>query len=164
METTASSVTATGDASSPNYPEKSILVEISKYLQLYMAAIILAFGISCNILSLITLTRPAMRRQSTSLYFSALAVADTFCLTAYGFNLWYGVEPYCHYIGMLMSASTSFSAMLVVMVTTERALVVWFPLKANTWRLRRWATVLVPIAVVVAFGMYIPRIIYRGAE
>lgn len=134
----------------------------SSILIRYVPIVWLMLGIVGNFLSLVIMTRPTMRRQSTSLYLSALALADTACLVFISVGLWHSKEPFCHINGWLMSGSVTCSGLLILVVTFERVVVVWFPLKAGVWLRRKWARVWVAAVAILSYGMYIPRLIYAS--
>jgi growth hormone secretagogue receptor len=142
--------------------ERTVYQMVADVLRHYVCVVIATTGIGCNVLSLTTHSHPNMRQHSTSVYFGSLAVVDSLCLISFVIYLWMPHEPVCHLIGMLLSCTTTLSAFIVVIVTAERALVVYFPLKSKAWQLRRWAVGLVATAAVASYTMYIPRAFSRS--
>ena len=142
----------------------SIYFRIADVLIQYATGVLLAVGTVGNLLSLVIMTRPSMRRQSTSLYLSTLAISDMACLVFISAEFWYNNEPFCHVNGMLLSGSTTCSGLLILMVTAERVVVVWFPLRASSWLLRKWARIIVAALTVLSYGMYMPRVVYTSEE
>ena len=101
--------------------------------------ILIIGGTTGNLLSLAVMTRPAMRRYSTSVYTSALAIVDTVYL--------WGILPHCYFfwsngddsLHNILSGKLFYyvyyvccnsSAWFVVAMSIDRFIVGYFPLKA----------------------------------
>ncbi|XP_052279193.1 thyrotropin-releasing hormone receptor-like isoform X2 [Dreissena polymorpha] len=103
---------------------------------------IITLGTIGNIFSFIVMLQREMRQTSTFFYLAVLAVADTIVLfvsafktwirTATGFEMLHVSDLSCKTFMFLTYFSLHLSAWLIVAVTIERFIVVWFPLKATT--------------------------------
>jgi len=131
----------------------------------YVLPLIILFGTVGNILSIIVLQRKAMRTSCSSVYLSALAIADisvlylsafkTWLRVVTGFELLHVADCACKLIKYAFYSCTHFSAWIVVVVTFERLLVVYAPFRASTlWLVRRpHLTTLVSGVVVMVFNV-----------
>ncbi|XP_021368428.1 growth hormone secretagogue receptor type 1-like [Mizuhopecten yessoensis] len=103
--------------------------------------VIVCIGTFGNVLSFIIMMRREMRQTPTFFYLAALAVADTVVLylsalktwirLITGFELLHISNASCKTFIFTIQFSLHFSAWLIVAVTIERFLAVWFPLRAN---------------------------------
>lgn len=133
----------------------------------YVLPLIIFIGTVGNILSLIVLQRKAMRTTCSSVYLSALAIADVSVLYLSGFKTWLRVatgfellhvaDSACKLIKYAFYSCTHFSAWIVVVITFERLLVVYTPFRASTlWLVRRpHLTTFVSGVVVMLFNVNI---------
>ena len=109
---------------------------------LWMLPIIITIGTIGNILSFVVMIQREMRQTSTFFYLAALAVADTVVLFMSALKTWIrlfsGFEMLhisnlsCKVVTFSTYLSLHLSAWLIVAVTVERFIVVWFPLKATS--------------------------------
>jgi growth hormone secretagogue receptor len=134
------------------------------FVQHNIYAALMVIGVTSNLLTVLILTQKRMRTQVTSVYFCGLAVADSFVLIIYFAACTFDryVEPLCHYYAALLSFAFTASSFLIIILTAERAIVVWFPLKAKSWVSRKKAGILVASSFLVAFCLYLPRIFYKS--
>ena len=112
------------------------------FLITWFFPVIILVGTMGNFLSFVIMLRREMRQTPTFLYLATLAVADTCVLylsalktwvrTISGFELLHMSNAGCKIIFFIIHFSINFSAWLIVAVTIERFLAVWYPLKANT--------------------------------
>ncbi|XP_076105281.1 putative G-protein coupled receptor 139 [Mytilus galloprovincialis] len=112
------------------------------YLIKWVMPLIIFTGTVGNIFSFIVMLRREMRQTPTFFYLAMLAIADTLVLFVSAFKTWLrtvsGFELShinafsCKLTMFLVHFSIQFSAWLIVAVTIERFLAVWFPLKANS--------------------------------
>jgi len=96
-----------------------------------------------NVMSIMVLLRPRMRGKSVYLFLLLLAVADTAVLYVSGFKTWIRVvtgfelmnvnDFSCKSVNFLVLFFQHMSAWIVVLVTVDRFVAVWFPLKASSW-------------------------------
>jgi len=96
-----------------------------------------------NVMSLMVLLRPRMRGKSVYLFLLLLAIADTVVLYISGFKTWIRVvtgfelmnvnDWSCRSVNFLVLFSQHMSAWIVVLVTIDRFVAVWFPLRASSW-------------------------------
>ena len=121
---------------------------------------IILFGTTGNIFSFILMLQREMRQTSTYFYLAILAVADTMVLFVSAFKTWIRTwsnfellhisDGSCKTFMFLTYFSLHLSGWLIVAVTVERFIVVWFPLKAtsicNTTR-ARFTTVIIVLVL-----------------
>ncbi|XP_069138625.1 thyrotropin-releasing hormone receptor-like [Argopecten irradians] len=103
--------------------------------------IIIFIGTFGNVLSFIIMMRREMRQTPTFFYLATLAVADTVVLYLSALKTWIRIMTGFELLHMSTAACKTFiftihfslhlSAWLIVAVTIERFLAVWFPLRAN---------------------------------
>ena len=111
-------------------------------LLIWILPIIIVVGALGNIFSFILMLQREMRHTSTYFYLAVLAIADTLVLFVSAFKTWIRTwsnfellhisDASCKTLMFLTYFSLHLSAWLVVAVTLERFIVVWFPLKATT--------------------------------
>lgn len=104
--------------------------------------IIITIGTIGNIFSFIVMLQREMRQTSTFFYLAVLAIADTIVLFMSAFKTWIRLctgfemlhisDVSCKLFTFLTYFSLHMSAWLIVAVTVERFIVVWFPLKATS--------------------------------
>ena len=138
--TTLVSVAATTEESE-DFPSNKAIETALDILLKFVYPTLIAVGVIANILTLLVVTRPRSRRQSTSLYLTVLAVCDIFVLVldfinnypkGFDVNLIAQSHTVCVLYRWLFSVCFMYSAWVVVLLTVERALIVWFPLHAKT--------------------------------
>lgn len=125
----------------PGLPSEP-LYKLGVGLLLWMLPIIITIGTIGNIFSFIVMLQREMRQTSTFFYLAALAVADTVVLFMSALKTWIrlfsGFEMLhissasCKTFMFFTYLSLHLSAWLIVAVTVERFIVVWFPLKATS--------------------------------
>ena len=110
--------------------------------------VIVLMGTVGNTLSICVLLRRGMRSTPMYFYLTLLAVADTFVLYVSAFKVWIRVLTQfevlhmsnvgCKLFMFILLCSFYLSAWLVVLVTLDRFLVVWFPFRGYLlMRIRR---------------------------
>ena len=135
---------------------------VAELLGWYMTGAILLLGVPSNLLSFITMLQPSMRGQPTSFYLACLAVFDTGGIIFIALQFWKHTEPYCHVNGMLLSATVTCSGLIILLVTIERLIAVWWPHKVSVWMSPMRAKILVILAVLVSFALFLPRVIHAS--
>ena len=108
-----------------------------------MGPLVLVFGVSGNVLSFITVTRKSMRKIHVSFILAVLAVADTAVLilsallgvvrTYSNGRLDLYVETHCSLMYYLNYFFSQLSAFLMTLISAERFIAVYRPLKAGVW-------------------------------
>jgi len=122
---------------------------------------IVLMGTVGNTLSFCVLVRRNMRSTPMYFYLTLLAVADTFVLYVSAFKVWIRVLTQfevlhmsnvgCKLFMFILLCSFYLSAWLVVLVTLDRFLVVWFPFRGYLlMRIRRARLTALVLAVIVA--------------
>lgn len=125
----------------------------------YCLPIIIFIGTFGNVMSFLIMVQREMRQTSTFFYLATLAVADTVVLYISAFKTWIMVltgfellhqgPAACKLSIFTTQFCVHFSAWLIVAVTVERFLAVWFPLRATTMcNLARAKFVTVMIAMI----------------
>ena len=134
--------------------------EIKRKIWTISSPIILVFGTVGNTLSIITFSRKELRKNTSALYFIVLAIADLLLL--YLGLLRYYIreltnidireknELVCKVHVFLVSFMRHFSAWILVTVTIERFISVWYPFKAKAvCTMRNGAIALAVLGVLV---------------
>lgn len=111
-------------------------------LLIWLLPVVIIFGTIGNIFSFVLMLQREMRHTSTYFYLAILAVADTVVLFVSAFKTWIRTlsnfellhisDASCKTLTFLTYFSLHLSAWLIVAVTIERFIVVWFPLKATS--------------------------------
>jgi growth hormone secretagogue receptor len=111
--------------------------KVAVWLVKYFLITFIAMGTIGNSLSLLVLVRRRMRSNSVNFYLSLLACADTAVLCLSGFKTWLRVvtgfellhvsDAGCKITIFLFMLMSHLSAWLIVLVTADRFIVVWFP-------------------------------------
>lgn len=141
----------------------------------YGTSIIVIFGVVLNSLSLFVLTRKQMRKSTTNMYLSVLAVYDILSLTM---NFMIGVmrgqnvdinasfqrsEDLCKFHGVIVELFNLLSVWIIVSFTIERFIMIKFPLRAKSLTQRRAFFVITGVsAAVFLFSMH--KIAVSGFE
>ncbi|KAK6180005.1 hypothetical protein SNE40_012230 [Patella caerulea] len=116
--------------------------QLALNLVIWLFPLIIIGGTIGNLLSLVVMLRREMRQTSTCFYLATLAITDTSVLYISAFKTWIRIltgfellhvsNAACKGIMFLVYFCNHFSAWIIVAVTIERFLAVWFPLKAGT--------------------------------
>ena len=126
--------------------------EIAHYIWLIGSPIVIAIGIIGNTLSILILSRKRMRKHTSAFYFTVLAVTDLLVLTVGLLRNFLEVLMGYDYIRTYSQASCKihtflvyflgqFSAWVLLSVTVERFISVWFPFKARYVCTRKHAAI-----------------------
>ncbi|XP_067681288.1 mu-type opioid receptor-like [Haliotis asinina] len=143
-----------------------------------VSPILLIFGTVGNILSMIVLTRQAMRKSSMSIYLTCLAVADLLALYSGLLRQWIiytfqidlrELHPLvCKIYTWMLYVSLDLSAWILVSVTVERAVSVWLPHKVKVICTKKVLMVNILVLVIILMsvnGHFLfgrGRIVYEG--
>ena len=119
----------------------------AEILRKYVSLGVQCVGILGNILALIILCRPKMRRSSSAIYLIVLAFADATTLilflignlNRYYVNLKLDSDIWCKGASFITGSTISSSVWLTIAVTAERFVAVCYPLKASTVCTRKTA-------------------------
>lgn len=132
--------------------------DVALFLNRYYLIIICAIGIPGNIAALITLAK--MRPLSSSLlYMVALAVVDTVALiikilylqiTTVNIPL---LDVGCKLIFLFGTFSMQYSSWILVSMTVERFIAIWFPLKVSKWCTRQRAIIVMLVIGTLLMGL-----------
>jgi hypothetical protein len=120
-----------------HWVEYEVLIWLVKYIMITFVVM----GTMGNTLSFLVLMRRRMRKNSINFYLALLACSDTAVLYLSGFKTWLRVvtgfellhvsDAGCKITIFLFMLMSHLSAWLIVLVTTDRFIVVWFPFKAS---------------------------------
>ena len=123
----------------PDHPTYKLALS----LLLWTLPVIIACGTVGNVFSFILMLQREMRQTSTYFYLAILAIVDTIVLFASAFKTWIRLmsgfellhisDAGCRIFLFLTYFGLHVSAWLIVAVTVERFIVVWFPLKATSF-------------------------------
>lgn len=140
---------------------------IARHLVIYVFPAIICVGTLGNALSFAVLGRSRMRRTSVYLYLMALACVDTAVLYLSAFKTWLRVvvdfeflhvsDAACRTTLFAVQLVMHMSAWLLVLVTADRFIAVWFPFRAATMCSARRArlAILTLAAVLVAYNLHL---------
>ena len=128
------------EADSPHWSEYTEAA-VGRTIIIYIYPIIIFTGTLGNVLSFAVLMRRSMRDTSVYFYLAMLAIADLCVLYVSGLRAWarqvFEVELLhtsqfgCKSVMLLFLVSLHMSAWLVVAMTVDRFVAVWFPFKAS---------------------------------
>jgi len=140
---------------------------LHKQLQLYVPPVLLLLGSVGNVLSLVILTRPAMRKYSAYVYLAVLAAADTLVLYVGLMRLWLGQltghdlldasDWTCRLVTVVAYTVSDYSGWLIIAVTLERYVAVCHPLSTSmggSQRAKTLATLGGLLAVLTAVNVH----------
>ena len=105
-------------------------------------SLIIIIGIPGNILSIIVINQKYFRRQSISLVLTCLAISDASLLLVFTFNKKFMMEfvgknvralsqQGCVFFFWVFRTSKMTSSWMIVLISVERFVAVWFPFKAH---------------------------------
>ena len=140
---------------------------IAMVLVHFMFPVVIFTGTIGNVLSFLVLMRRRLRDTSVYMYLAVLACADNGVLYLSAFKTWVRavfnwellhVSDFgCRFIMWLFLVSLHMSAWLVVAMTTDRFLVVWFPFKASSMcnSKRAKITTVVMVFVIMLYNLHV---------
>ena len=139
--------------------QTSTLLDVGLTINKYGLPILVGVGIIGNIISLILMQRKVMRKSSSSVYFSALAVADTLALFRVILFHWLknhvdvrfveDSDIACKFKYWVSYFSTDWAAIIVVLLTCERFAVINFPFNGKRWWTRKNAVVMASVSAAI---------------
>ncbi len=140
--------------------------EFSNGVVIYGFPVVFVVGVATNALSFIVILKSNLRKASTGLYLCVLAVADSVCLTLWTSITWAvlalgaNFPPFnrCDIRTFCMPFFFSLSSISVVCVTTDRFLVVWFPLQAKTLTTRKRAACVMICVTAILLILFVPAL------
>ena len=116
---------------------------LHKQLQLYVPPVLLILGSVGNVLSLVILVRPDMRKYSAYVYLAVLAAADTLVLYVGLMRMWLGevtgrdmrdaTDWTCRIVTLVGYTVSDYSGWLIIAVTLERYVAVCHPLATSSF-------------------------------
>lgn len=135
---------------------------LHKQLLLYIPPVLLLLGSVGNVLSLVILTRPAMRKYSAYVYLAVLAAADTLVLYVGLMRLWVGqltghdlrdaTDWTCRLVSVVGYTVSDYSGWLIIAVTLERYVAVCHPLATSIGGSQRVKTVVTLVGLLVVLA------------
>ena len=141
--------------------------QVAMVLVNYMFPVVIFTGTIGNVLSFFVLTRRRLRDTSVYIYLAILACADNGVLYLSAFKTWVRavfnwellhVSDFgCRFIMWLFLVSLHMSAWLVVTVTTDRFLVVWFPFRASSLcnSKRAKITIMMMVFLIMLYNLHV---------
>lgn len=135
--------------------------EIAMTMLRVLLPIIIFFGTLGNLLTFAVLVRRSMRTTPTFLYLTVLALADTIVLYLSGFKSWIRIvtgyellhssDVACRLMIYVLLCAFYMSSWLIVLITVDRFIVVFFPFNAYTiLRIRQARVAAACLALIVA--------------
>lgn len=146
----------------------------AKPIRNYGMPVITAIGIPSNVCSFLLMQRQRLRVTSVSVYFSTLAVADTWVLlhaisyqwssSYFGTTFWLKHNILCVLNQWTLLFGMTWAAWLVVALTVERLLVIIFPLRSKVWCTRRNAVITVISITLISASVWAVLVFMWGVE
>ena len=145
-------------------PEENIYLKINKYLWLIGPPIITVTGVIGNTLTVLILLRQLRRWSSTAVFLFVLAISDTMQLLNSPVRNWImtGLEKHdvrhlselgCRFSKFFTYAAVHFSSWVLVAVTVERFVSVFWPHRVREGCTRRTASVAAIILLVAVIAL-----------
>ena len=129
---------------------------LHKQLQLYVPPVLLILGSVGNVLSLVILVRPDMRKYSAYVYLAVLSAADTLVLYVGLMRLWLGevtgrdmrdaTDWTCRVVSLVGYTVSDYSCWLIIAVTLERYVAVCHPLAMSSFGMTQRAKTVMTLA------------------
>jgi hypothetical protein len=151
------------------YPESTA----SEYIWKICPPLLILCGTVGNIVSIIVLRRPKVRKAVCSFYFIALAASDLLVLYTgllrqwiyytFNFDVRHLGTAGCKLHTWLVYFSLHFSSWILVAVTIERIMLVWFPIVAKTTCTKRTVTINI-IAICICLLLVNSHILYGKGQ
>lgn len=125
--------------------------------------VLIIFGTIGNTLTVVVLTRKSIRNSTTALYLTFLTLSDLIVLHIgllrrwlihlFDFDVRQISEATCKIHTLLVYTFLDFSAWILIAVTLERIIVVWYPYKTRNRCSRKNATILIITIFILVFGL-----------
>lgn len=142
---------------------------VLRNLNLILLSPVIIFGLIGNCLSMLTWSRGCHRETSTAALLTALAVADTIVLTIPALERWFHRVIFfliradnivtCKIWAFLSYFGPTVSSWIIVIVTAERFVSIWFPVKVRFVCTRFKVTLAIIIMSFIIAALYIPLMI-----
>jgi thyrotropin-releasing hormone receptor len=132
------------------------------WMNVYVTPVIIAFGVVGNTLSLLVFSLTHLKRLSSSLYLSALALADLGFLCALTI-VWlervevsiFTTDGWCPSVIYVTKVCGFVAVWNVVSFTSERYVIVYYPLQKDTLCAKRIAVIVVAVLCVISSLLYV---------
>ena len=125
--------------------------------------ILIAFGTVGNILSILVLTRKSIRKSTTALYLTFLTLSDLavlytgllrqWILHLFDYDIRHLSEVVCKLHTWLVYSSLDLSAWILIAVTLERIIAVWYPYSGKTKCSKMNAMVLMIVILIFVLSL-----------
>lgn len=139
------------------------------YLNIFVLTPVILFGLVGNVLSMLTWSRGRHRNTSTAALLTALAVMDTVVLAMPALEYWVlsvlaiwlrRSNIYaCKMFGFASYFGPSSSSWIIVLVTGERLVSIWFPVKVRIFCTRTKVGICLIVVCCVLAAIYSPFIV-----
>lgn len=139
------------------------------YLNIFVLTPVILFGLVGNILSMLTWSRGRHRSTSTAALLTALAVMDTVVLTMPALEYWVMSvfkillrqhNTYaCKLFGFASYFGPSSSSWIIVLVTGERLVSIWFPVKVRLFCTRAKVCICLAVVCCLLAAIYSPFLV-----
>ncbi|ELU17068.1 hypothetical protein CAPTEDRAFT_200779 [Capitella teleta] len=142
--------------------------KIAEDLFIAVSPIILIVGLVGNILTLVVMNRPSHRSSSVSIYLSTLAISDSLVLILDFINNWFKMhldikllvmdESFCKFHRYFFDVVYTLSSWLIVAVSIDRFITVWFPFKAKKLCSKKTAIIVCCVLPLISLACYAHRV------
>ncbi|KAL4235770.1 hypothetical protein ACF0H5_004162 [Mactra antiquata] len=147
-----------------------VIKDAAYYLNLLLLTPVILCGLVGNCLSMLTWSRGCHRDTSTAVILTALAVADTVVLLlpalefwlATVMGMWIRLENIvtCKLFGFSSYFGPSLSSWIIVLVTAERFVSIWFPVKVRFVCTRLKVKIIILFMCIIIAGIYSPFLVF----
>ena len=140
---------------------KDVFKQVVDNLNIYFTPVIITVGLIGNTMSLLVFSLTHLQRLSSSFYLSSLAMADLGFLLGISI-VWlervnvplYSKEGWCQGVHYLTKVCGFLAMWNVVSFTAERYIIVYHPLRKDTFCTKRKARIVVLCLVIFALSLY----------
>ncbi|XP_060580824.1 growth hormone secretagogue receptor type 1-like [Ruditapes philippinarum] len=141
-----------------------------RHLNIILLTPVIIFGLTGNILSILAWSRGFHRDTSTAALLTALAIIDTIVLTVPATERWFHRVIYflirtdnnvtCKIWAFLSYFAPTSSSWIIVLVTAERFISIWFPMRVGYLSTRKKVICLILVMSVIIGSMYMPVMVH----
>lgn len=140
------------------------------FLNVLLLTPVILFGLVGNCLSMLTWSRGSLRDTSTAVILTTLAIADTIVLLMPALEFWFtsilGIWIRndniftCKILGFASYFGPSLSSWIIVLVTAERFVSIWFPVKVRFVCTRFKVKIIIMIMCLIIAAIYSPFLVF----
>ncbi len=147
---------STGDTQQRNLQFLKLL-DIANNIRIYTSMSIIPIGLLLNLLTVVLFLKIRIHKTATGLHLLCLAVSEFFLLLGLGMSVPWPLRikhfhvSFCMIMNFFISSQQTWAGFLLVSMTIERYLSIIFPLKVNSWNLKRVSKVSFLVFAILLF-------------